>query len=111
MWQVTPAGDQALLVTVGRTIDPSLLGQVLALDKVLADRRPSGLISTVPVRRPFTALMLLPKVIIGVLLPAAVKTSELKSLPIPFVEKDCQALNAVPTGGFATSIPRKLKIY
>jgi len=48
MWQVTPAGDQALLVTVGRTIDPSLLGQVLALDKVLADRRPSGLISTVP---------------------------------------------------------------
>ena len=48
MWQVTLAGDQALLVTVGRTINLSLLGQVLALDKVLADRRPSGLISTVP---------------------------------------------------------------
>jgi len=48
MWQVAPAGDRGLLVTVGRTIDPSLLGQVLALDKVLADRRPSGLISTVP---------------------------------------------------------------
>jgi len=48
MWQITPAGDRALLVTVGRTIDPSLLGQVLALDRALADRRPSGLISTVP---------------------------------------------------------------
>ena len=48
MWQVAPAGDRALLVTVGRTIDPSLLGQVLALDKALAGRPPSGLISTVP---------------------------------------------------------------
>ena len=48
MWQVTPAGDRALLVTVGDTIDRALLGQVLALDKALADRRPSGLISTVP---------------------------------------------------------------
>ena len=47
MWQVTPAGDRALLVTVGRTIDPGLLGQVLALDHALADRRPSGLLSTV----------------------------------------------------------------
>jgi len=48
MWQVAPAGDRALLVTVGRTIDPSLLGQVLALDKALGGRPPSGLISTVP---------------------------------------------------------------
>src|SRR5256885_16065557 len=48
MWQVTPAGDRALLVTLGHSIDPALLGQVLALDKALADRRPSGLISTVP---------------------------------------------------------------
>ena len=48
MWQVAPAGDRALLVTMGRTIDPSLLGQVLALDKALAGRRLSGLISTVP---------------------------------------------------------------
>ncbi len=48
MWQVAPAGDRALLVTVGRTIDPSLLGQVLALDKVLGGSPPSGLISTVP---------------------------------------------------------------
>ncbi len=48
MWQITRAGDRALLVTVGRTIDPSLLGQVLALDKALAGHRLSGLISTVP---------------------------------------------------------------
>jgi KipI family sensor histidine kinase inhibitor len=48
MWQVIPAGDRALLVTLGHTIDPNLLGEVLALDHALADRRPSGLISTVP---------------------------------------------------------------
>ncbi len=48
MWQVAAAGDRALLVTVGRTIDPELLAEVLALDRVLADSRPSGLISTVP---------------------------------------------------------------
>jgi inhibitor of KinA len=48
MWQVRPAGDRALLVTVGRTIDPELLGQVLALDRALAERPPSGLLSTVP---------------------------------------------------------------
>ena len=48
MWQITPAGDRGLLVTVGRTIDPSLLGQVLSLDQALAERRPSGLLSTVP---------------------------------------------------------------
>ena len=48
VWQTTPAGDRALLVTLGHTIDPSLLGQVLALDRVLAGRPPSGLISAVP---------------------------------------------------------------
>jgi len=47
-WQITPAGDQALLVTVGQTIDPTLLGEVLALDHDLQDRRPRGLIGTVP---------------------------------------------------------------
>ena len=47
-WQVAPAGDRALLVTLGRVIDPELLGQVLALDQALADRRPRGLVSTVP---------------------------------------------------------------
>jgi KipI family sensor histidine kinase inhibitor len=48
MWQVVRAGDRALLVTVGRIIDPQLLGEVLALEQALAGRRPSGLISTVP---------------------------------------------------------------
>jgi KipI family sensor histidine kinase inhibitor len=48
MSQVTAAGDRALLVTVGRIIDPELLGQVLALERALADRKPSGLLSTVP---------------------------------------------------------------
>jgi KipI family sensor histidine kinase inhibitor len=48
MWQVAPAGDRALLVTLGSTIDPALLGEVIALDQALAERRPIGLISTVP---------------------------------------------------------------
>ena len=48
MWHVAAAGDQALIVTVGGTIDPALLREVLALDQALADSRPSGLISTVP---------------------------------------------------------------
>ncbi|MDQ6712754.1 MAG: 5-oxoprolinase subunit PxpB [Candidatus Dormibacteraeota bacterium] len=48
MWQVAPAGDRALLVTLGHSIDPELLGQVLALKRALEDHLPSGLISTVP---------------------------------------------------------------
>jgi KipI family sensor histidine kinase inhibitor len=48
MWQIAPAGDRALLVTLGHSIDPELLGQVLALDRALKDRRPSGLLGTVP---------------------------------------------------------------
>ena len=48
MWDVAPAGDRALLVTLGRSIDPDLLGQVLALDQDLQERRPRGLVSTVP---------------------------------------------------------------
>jgi KipI family sensor histidine kinase inhibitor len=47
-WQVAAAGDRALLVTLGSSIDPELLGQVLALDQALQDRRPTGLVSTVP---------------------------------------------------------------
>jgi inhibitor of KinA len=47
VWQVSPAGDRALLVTVGSVIDPALLGEVLALEQALQDSRPSGLISTV----------------------------------------------------------------
>jgi KipI family sensor histidine kinase inhibitor len=48
MWRVASAGDRAVLVTLGATIDPELLGQVLALDQALQDRRPEGLVSTVP---------------------------------------------------------------
>lgn len=48
MWQISRAGDRALLVTLGRSIDPSLLGEVLSLDRALQDRRPLGLLSTVP---------------------------------------------------------------
>jgi len=48
MWRVAVAGDRALLVTLGETIDPSLLGLVLALDRALSDQRPAGLVSSVP---------------------------------------------------------------
>ena len=48
MWQVAPAGDRALVVAVGSVIDAALLGEVLALEQALQDRRPSGLIGTVP---------------------------------------------------------------
>jgi KipI family sensor histidine kinase inhibitor len=48
MWRIVPAGDQALLITIGSAIDPELLAQVLALDEALQDRRPAGLLSTVP---------------------------------------------------------------
>jgi inhibitor of KinA len=48
MWHLAPTGDRALLVTLGRTVDPELLGQVLWLDRALRERRPSGLLSTVP---------------------------------------------------------------
>jgi KipI family sensor histidine kinase inhibitor len=48
MWHVAPAGDRALLVTLGRSIDRELLGQVLGLDQALAVRPPGGLLSTVP---------------------------------------------------------------
>jgi len=48
MWSITRAGDRALLVTVGTVIDPALLGEVLALDRALQDRRSVGLLGTVP---------------------------------------------------------------
>jgi inhibitor of KinA len=48
MWHIAPAGDRALLVTLGGTIDPALLSEVLALDRALLDRMPSGLLGTVP---------------------------------------------------------------
>ena len=48
MWHIAVAGDRALLVTLGRSIDPELLGEVLALDRALHARRPRGLLSTLP---------------------------------------------------------------
>src|SRR4029077_3633695 len=48
MWRLPPARVRALLVTVGIVIDPALLGEVLALDRALQDRRPTGLLGTVP---------------------------------------------------------------
>jgi inhibitor of KinA len=48
MWQLAPAGDRALLITVGTVIDPAVLGEVLALDRALQHRRPVGLLGTVP---------------------------------------------------------------
>ena len=47
MWRITAAGDRALLVTLGTSIEPEVLGEVLALDHALMDRRPIGLLSTV----------------------------------------------------------------
>ncbi|HEV2012570.1 MAG TPA: 5-oxoprolinase subunit PxpB [Candidatus Dormibacteraeota bacterium] len=48
MWRIAHAGDRALLITLGDTIGPATLGQVLALDRALEDRRPRGLLGTVP---------------------------------------------------------------
>jgi inhibitor of KinA len=46
-WQVAPAGDHALLVTLGTTIRPELLAAVLSLEQELTKRRPTGLLRTV----------------------------------------------------------------
>ena len=48
MWRFAPAGDGALLVTLGSTIDPALLAEVVALDQALTDHPPAGLRATVP---------------------------------------------------------------
>jgi inhibitor of KinA len=45
---MAPAGDRALLVTLGTAIDPALLGEVLALDRALQQQRPAGLLGTIP---------------------------------------------------------------
>jgi len=47
MWRIAEAGDEALLVTLGTSIDPELLRNVLALERDLRERRPAGLLSTV----------------------------------------------------------------
>jgi KipI family sensor histidine kinase inhibitor len=48
VWRITPAGDRALLVTIGTDINPGMLGEVLALDRALTDPRVKGLTGTVP---------------------------------------------------------------
>src|SRR2546423_13795852 len=47
MWRIARAGDGALLVTLGTSIDPALLGRVLALDRDLHERQAIGLLHTV----------------------------------------------------------------
>jgi KipI family sensor histidine kinase inhibitor len=48
MWRIAQAGDRALLVTIGTVIDSALLGEVLALDRALHNKRPAGMLSSVP---------------------------------------------------------------
>ena len=48
MWRIASAGDRALLITLGDAISPATLGEVLALDQALEDRRPRGFLGTVP---------------------------------------------------------------
>src|SRR5207237_1317714 len=48
MWHVARAGDRALLITLGKAIDPALLAQVLAFDQALQERRPEGLLDAIP---------------------------------------------------------------
>jgi inhibitor of KinA len=48
MWNIASVGDRALLITLGRSIDAVLLGEVLGLDEALQNRRPRGLVNTVP---------------------------------------------------------------
>jgi KipI family sensor histidine kinase inhibitor len=47
MWRIDPAGDSALLVTVGDAIEPELLGTVLELERRLQQDKPTGMLSTV----------------------------------------------------------------
>src|SRR2546423_5364664 len=47
MWRIARAGDGALLVTLGTSIDPALLGRVLALDRDLHESQAIGLVHTV----------------------------------------------------------------
>ncbi len=49
-----PSGDSALTIEFGSTISPDLNGKVLALDALLRDNPPAGLIETVPTYRSLT---------------------------------------------------------
>lgn len=48
MWRIDPAGDQALIVRLGTSIDATVLCEVLALEQALKDLRLSGLKNMVP---------------------------------------------------------------
>jgi len=48
VWQITPAGDRALLVRVADTMSEEALATVLALERALRRRSPGGLRSMVP---------------------------------------------------------------
>ena len=48
MWRIAPAGESALLVTLGEAIDERVLGQVLALDAALSKSDLPGLRRPVP---------------------------------------------------------------
>ncbi len=52
--RILSCGDSALTVEFGDTIDPNLNGMVLALDHILRDRAPAGLVETVPTYRSLT---------------------------------------------------------
>jgi len=64
MWRIVPAGESALLVDLGQSIDERILGQVLALDAALSRNRPSGLRRPIPAYAsllcPFDPLVLEP---------------------------------------------------
>ena len=48
MVRIRPAGDRAVLVTLGTSMEPGTLARVIALDRALQSHRPSGLLTTVP---------------------------------------------------------------
>jgi inhibitor of KinA len=48
VWHITLAGDHAVLVKVGAAVDPTLLGEVLAVDRALATEPPEGLVGAFP---------------------------------------------------------------
>jgi KipI family sensor histidine kinase inhibitor len=48
MITIRPAGDRAVLVTLGTRMEPSTLARMLALDRALQSNCPAGLLTTVP---------------------------------------------------------------
>jgi KipI family sensor histidine kinase inhibitor len=50
-FRLLPAGDTALTVELGDTIDPRINARVLSLDRMLAAEAPTGIVETVPTYR------------------------------------------------------------